>query len=84
MPFNKLASVFIKVAETREQLEKVRLLRDLLRLLIAHAPQDVLGTVYMAANQLAPALDGIHMRVGEKTFRSMVLSVFPGIRRAGT
>lgn len=65
VPYRFLADVFRKVEEISGRLEIQAILTELFRNVIVSTPEDLVPTIYLCCNKLAPAHDGIELGIGE-------------------
>lgn len=65
VPYRFLANVFRKVEEISGRLEIQAILTELFRNIIVSTPEDLVPTIYLCCNKLAPAHDGIELGIGE-------------------
>ncbi len=65
VPYAALASTFRAIEETSGRLKTVEILANLFRSVITLTQDDLLPTVYLCLNRLAPAFEGIELGVGE-------------------
>lgn len=65
VPYKYLADVFRKVEEISGRLEIQAILTELFRNIIISTPDDLVPTIYLCCNKLAPAHEGIELGIGE-------------------
>lgn len=65
MPYRALTGVFSAIEAESKRLVIQRLLCDLFRSVIACSPWDLLPTVYLCVNRLAPAYEGVELGIGD-------------------
>jgi DNA ligase-1 len=65
VPYAALAAAFTQVSENRARLRMIDIMSDLYRSIIVLTPDDLLKTIYLSLNKVAPAFDGIELGVGE-------------------
>lgn len=65
MPYTFLADAFTKVEQITGRLQIQAILSDLFRAIIVATPEDLVNTIYLCINKLAPAHEGIELGVGE-------------------
>lgn len=65
VPYAALAAAFTHVSENRGRLRMIDIMSDLYRSIIVLTPDDLLKTIYLSLNKVAPAFDGIELGVGE-------------------
>lgn len=65
VPFPFLVETFIAIEATSKRLEIVNILTNALRTIIATTPEDLLPTVYLFANRVAPAHQGVELGIGD-------------------
>ena len=69
VPYAHLAQAFEKIEGTSKRLEITAILTRALRTVIETTPGDLLSTVYMCVNKLAPAHEGIELGLGEMVLK---------------
>ncbi|DBA87111.1 TPA: hypothetical protein ACH3X2_005217 [Trebouxia sp. C0005] len=67
VPFAFLADTFEAIAEESKRLVITSLLVNCFRTIIATTPADLLPTVYLCTNQVAPSHEGIELGIGDAT-----------------
>ncbi|DBB17196.1 hypothetical protein WJX82_005523 [Trebouxia sp. C0006] len=67
VPFAFLADTFEAIAEESKRLVITSLLVNCFRTIIATTPEDLLPTVYLCTNQVAPSHEGIELGIGDAT-----------------
>ncbi|KAL3133936.1 hypothetical protein ABBQ32_008384 [Trebouxia sp. C0010 RCD-2024] len=67
VPFAFLADTFEAIAEESKRLVITSLLVNCFRTIIATTPEDLLATVYLCTNQVAPSHEGIELGIGDAT-----------------
>lgn len=65
VPYAFLADTFEAIASTTKRLEIIHLLTNSFRAILASNPPDLLPTVYLCTNRVAPAHEGLELGVGE-------------------
>ena len=65
VPFSYLAAAFEAIGKDSRRLAKTQQLVALFRGIIARTPEDLLPTVYLCTNQVAPAHTGIELGIGD-------------------
>lgn len=65
IPYKFLADAFSKVEEISGRLEIQAILTDVFRNIIASTPEDLVPSIYLCINKLAPAHEGIELGIGE-------------------
>ncbi|CAE5959716.1 unnamed protein product [Arabidopsis arenosa] len=65
VPFMFLSLVFDLIAVENGRIVITDILCNMLRTVIATTPQDLLPTVYLAANEIAPAHEGVKLGIGK-------------------
>ena len=65
VPFPFLIDTFTAIDATTKRLEITNLLTNALRTIIATTPEDLLPTVYLLANRIAPAHAGVELGIGD-------------------
>eukprot|EP00940_MAST-03C_sp_MAST-3C-sp2_P001356 g1356.t1 len=75
VPYAVLASIFDRIEGTTKRLEIQKYLTDLFFDVIQHTPEDLIPTVYLASNRLAPQFEGIELGIGDSLLtKAIVLS----------
>ena len=64
-PYLALANTLLAIEETSGRLRTIEMLSNYLRSVIVQTPEDLLPSIYMILNRLAPAWEGIELGVGE-------------------
>uniref|UniRef100_A0A6A7FQV1 DNA ligase n=2 Tax=Hirondellea gigas TaxID=1518452 RepID=A0A6A7FQV1_9CRUS len=65
VPYLALARTFACIEETSGRLRTIEILSNLLRSIIVLSPDDLLCTIYLCLNKVAPAFAGLELNVGE-------------------
>ena len=65
MPYLDLSRTLAAVEETSGRLKIVELLANYFRSVMVLTPEDLLPSVYLCLNRLAPAYEGLELGVGE-------------------
>lgn len=65
VPYKFVAEAFTKVEEISGRLEIQAILTQLFRDIMVSTPQDLVPTIYLCINKLAPAHHGIELGIGE-------------------
>ncbi|KAA0189014.1 hypothetical protein HAZT_HAZT005170, partial [Hyalella azteca] len=65
VPYLALATTFQHIEETSGRLRIIEILSNLLRSIIVLSPDDLLPTIYLCLNSVAPAFAGVELNVGE-------------------
>lgn len=64
-PYLALANTLLAIEETSGRLRTIEILSNYLRSVMVQTPEDLLPSIYMILNRLAPAWEGIELGVGE-------------------
>ena len=64
-PYLALANTLLAIEETSGRLRTIEMLSNYLRSVMVQTPEDLLPSIYMILNRLAPAWEGIELGVGE-------------------
>jgi len=64
-PFLALAKTLVAIEETSGRLRTIEILSNYFRSVVTQTPEDLLPSVYLILNRLAPAWEGIELGVGE-------------------
>ena len=67
-----LAKAFELVEGTSSRLKIIEIMSDLYRSVIALTPDDLIKTVYLSLNKVAPAFEGVELGVGESLIISAI------------
>jgi len=67
VPYKFLADTFEAIAETSKRLAITSMLTNCLLAIMSTTPEDLLPTVYLCVNRVAPAHHGVELGVGEST-----------------
>ena len=65
MPYLALAKTLELIEETKGRLRTVEILSNLLRSVIVLSPDNLLRTIYLCLNKVAPAFDAVELNIGE-------------------
>ena len=65
VPYSFLAEAFDRVSSESGRLIKTEILKETFRTVIATTPEDLLPVVYLSANSIAPAHEGIELGIGD-------------------
>ena len=65
VPYSHLATAFEKIEATSKRLEITAILTKALRCIIELTPGDLLSTIYLCVNKLAPAHEGVELGLGD-------------------
>ena len=65
VPYSHLATAFEKIEATSKRLEITAILTKALRSIIELSPNDLLPTIYLCVNKLAPAHEGVELGLGD-------------------
>ncbi|KAK8378942.1 hypothetical protein O3P69_009584 [Scylla paramamosain] len=65
MPYLALAKTLEAIEETSGRLKIVEILANFLRSVIVLSPDDLLFCVYLCLNKVAPAFEGLELRIGD-------------------
>jgi DNA ligase 1 len=65
VPYSHLATAFEKIEATSKRLEITAILTKALRCIIELSPSDLLPTIYLCVNKLAPAHEGVELGLGD-------------------
>ncbi|MPC75152.1 DNA ligase 1 [Portunus trituberculatus] len=65
MPYLALAKTLEAIEETSGRLKIVEILANFLRSVIVLSPDDFLFCVYLCLNKVAPAFEGLELRIGD-------------------
>jgi hypothetical protein len=72
VPYLFLARVFDRLETSPKRLDKITLISDYFRTVIATSPSQLLPSVYLCINELAPAFEGLETGVGTQTLMKAV------------
>ena len=65
MPFAYLAAAFEAIGKDTKRLAKTQCLVQFFRTILGRTPEDLLPTVYLCTNQIAPAHEGTELGIGD-------------------
>ncbi|TPX59131.1 hypothetical protein PhCBS80983_g02663 [Powellomyces hirtus] len=74
-PYRLLAERFAAVSEVTGRQVITEKLTHMLRLIIRHAPQDLLPALYLSSNNIAPAYEGIELGIGPQILVKAITSI---------
>ncbi|XP_065085378.1 DNA ligase 1 isoform X2 [Ochlerotatus camptorhynchus] len=72
VPYLALARTFQIIEETSGRLRMMEILSNFFRSVILLSPNDLLSSVYLCLNQLAPAYEGIELGIAEHTLMKAI------------
>jgi len=72
VPYAALADLFDRVSQESSRLKVVSMVSDLFRSVIALSPDQLLPTVYLLCNRIAPAYEGKELGVGDAVLMKAV------------
>ena len=72
VPYSALSAMFAAVEAESSRLKIIAILSDFLRSVIALTPQDLLPTVYLCINAIAPAYEGKETGVGDFILKRVI------------
>ncbi|KAF2361119.1 DNA ligase ATP-dependent [Trinorchestia longiramus] len=72
VPYLALAITFQHIEDTSGRLRTIEILSNLLRSIIVLSPEDLLPTIYLCLNTVAPAFDALELNVGESILMKAV------------
>mmetsp|Transcript_3269 Transcript_3269/g.4502 ORF Transcript_3269/g.4502 Transcript_3269/m.4502 type:complete len:806 (+) Transcript_3269:52-2469(+) len=72
VPYLALASTFAEIEKISSRLKIIELLTNLFRSVIALTPQDLLPTIYLTINKIAPEYEGLELGMGESILMKAV------------
>lgn len=76
VPFLFLALAFDLISNESGRIVITDILCNMLRTVIATTPDDLVATVYLAANEIAPAHEGIELGIGEGSIIKAISEAF--------
>ena len=65
VPFAFLAAAFEAIGSDSKRLAKTQQLVNMFRAILGRTPQDLLPTVYLCTNQVAPSHEGTELGIGD-------------------
>ncbi|KAF7729330.1 hypothetical protein EC973_004586 [Apophysomyces ossiformis] len=65
-PYSILAETFSIIMSTTARTKMINVLCNLLRVLIVHAPGDLLSTLWLCSNSLGPSYEGMELGIGSQ------------------
>lgn len=65
MPYLALANTLELIEETSGRIKICEILTDYFWSVITLSPEDLVASVYLCLNKLAPAYEGVELKVGE-------------------
>ncbi|CAG8491951.1 10380_t:CDS:2 [Acaulospora morrowiae] len=74
-PYQFLTNTFSLVDKTKSRIKIVDYLTNMLRTIIYHDPENVLPTVWLLSNSLAPPYEGIELGIGSQVLMKAITSV---------
>ncbi|XP_073840534.1 DNA ligase 1 [Musca autumnalis] len=72
IPYIALTRTFQLIEETRGRLKMVEILGNFFSSVIVTNPEDLLASIYLSINQLAPAYEGLELGVAETTLMKII------------
>ncbi|XP_059216449.1 DNA ligase 1 [Stomoxys calcitrans] len=72
IPYLALARTFQLIEETRGRLKMVEILGNFFSSVLVTNPDDLLPSIYLSINQLAPAYEGLELGVAETTLMKII------------
>ncbi|EJY57894.1 AAEL017566-PA [Aedes aegypti] len=72
VPYLALARTFQIIEETSGRLRMIEILSNYFRSVILLSPSDLLASVYLSLNQLAPAYEGVELGIAEHTLMKAI------------
>uniref|UniRef100_A0A1I8MKT4 DNA ligase n=1 Tax=Musca domestica TaxID=7370 RepID=A0A1I8MKT4_MUSDO len=72
IPYLALTRTFQLIEETRGRLKMVEILGNFFSSVIVTNPDDLLASIYLSINQLAPAYEGLELGVAETTLMKII------------
>lgn len=72
IPYLALTRTFQLIEETRGRLKMVEILGNFFSSVLATNPDDLLPSIYLSINQLAPAYEGMELGVAETTLMKII------------
>ena len=73
VPYRAICDVFEKIEATTKRLEIQEMLCNLFRSVIALTPDDLLATVYLACNSVAPGFENVELGIGEALLKKAIV-----------
>ena len=65
VPYSALSSTLLLIEETSARLEIIRILSNFFRSVLSLSANDLVYSVYLCVNKVAPEYDGIELGIGE-------------------
>ncbi|XP_058058641.1 DNA ligase 1 [Anopheles bellator] len=72
VPYLALARTFQAIEETSGRLRMIEILANYFRSVILLSPSDLLASVYLSLNQLAPAYEGVELGIAEHSLMKAI------------
>jgi len=72
VPYLFLAQTFEKIGEVSSRKEIVKLLTNLFRSILLLTPEDLLLTIYLCINRIAPSYENVELGIGEATLLTAI------------
>ncbi|XP_049537385.1 DNA ligase 1 isoform X2 [Anopheles darlingi] len=72
VPYLALARTFQTIEETSGRLRMIEILANYFRSVILLSPSDLLASVYLSLNQLAPAYEGVELGIAEHSLMKAI------------
>ncbi|VYS45382.1 unnamed protein product [Arabidopsis thaliana] len=76
VPFLFVALAFDLISNESGRIVITDILCNMLRTVIATTPEDLVATVYLSANEIAPAHEGVELGIGESTIIKAISEAF--------
>lgn len=73
VPYLSLARAFDEAQNTKSKLLHVEIMREYFRLILDKTPEDLVPTLYLCTNRLAPQYEGVELGLGESVIQKSIV-----------
>ncbi|KAI7850107.1 ATP-dependent DNA ligase [Circinella umbellata] len=80
-PYSFLAQAFAIIADTSSRIKIINILCNMLRVLIIHAPSDILPTLWLCSNTIGASYKGIELGIGPLVLTKALTAVSGATRQ---
>ena len=80
-PYSFLSQAFTIIADTSSRITTINILSNMLRVLIIHAPSDILPTLWLCSNTIGASYKGIELGIGPLVLTKALTAVSGATRQ---